>query len=266
MSIKSSPVRATQHGPIEAVAYLRVSTGGQAEKGSGLAQQREAIEAFCARERLRIVRWAADPGLSGTTPLASRRGLLQALDTVRDGPARVLVVARPDRLARDLLEALLIEREFVNAGAGVLYAEASLNGDGDTLRFMRQVLLAAAEFDKRQLVARLAAARKAKAERGEYGGGRPPIGYRGGNGYLEVDDEEAQAVRWVFDRAANHGESIRRIAAALDHAGTLNRRWHPSTIQRVLGNATYKSGAPGLRLVDPRVWNRARLAITRRTR
>jgi DNA invertase Pin-like site-specific DNA recombinase len=241
-----------------------VSTGEQVN-GFGLAVQQDVIEAFCRRERLRLVRTFTDPGVSGTTALEEREGLRAALEAVRGGAAEALVVARYDRLARDTVMALLAEQAFRSVGAGVLYAEG-LNGDDATRELMRTIMHAFAQQQRRELVARLAAGRRAKHAAGGYAWGRPPLGYRGGTGYLEIDEAEAEVVAWIFSRAADHGESIRRIAYALDRARTLDRRWHPATVQRVLANRTYKSGAPGMRLVDPRLWNRARLAITRRTR
>jgi DNA invertase Pin-like site-specific DNA recombinase len=240
-----------------------VSSTGQAEHGSGLQRQREVIERFCARERLKVVHWAVDPGVPGSTPLIARRGLTRALTMVRDGSADVLVVEKHDRLARDLLEALLIEREFVVAGGGVLYCEGA-NGADASMTLMRQVLFAVAEFDKRQLVTRLESARRAKAARGEYAGGRPPLGFEARAGSLYPKESEAEVVRWIFRRVADEGHSIRRIALALDRERTLDRRWRPSTVQTILARDLYKRGPIGNRIVDPKVFNRARAQLARR--
>lgn len=63
--------------------------------------------------------------MSGTLPLQDRPGLSAALQDARDLVPCALVVARTDQLARDTLTALLIEKEFMEAGVGVLYDEGA---------------------------------------------------------------------------------------------------------------------------------------------
>src|SRR4051794_15267282 len=118
----AKPLRAggTKHGPVQVVGYLRVSTNEQLN-GYGLAVQADVLQAFCRRERLRLVKSFTDAGVPGSTPFDKREGLSQALTFVKSGDAEALVVARYDRLARDTLQALLIEQAFRAAGGGVLY-------------------------------------------------------------------------------------------------------------------------------------------------
>jgi site-specific DNA recombinase len=245
------------------VGYVRVSTSEQAER-FGLDVQRERVEEFCRSEGLALVATAEDPGVSGTTPLEERPGLISALRAVEaDRDITALVVARFDRLARDTLEALLIERAFTAAGARVLYAEG-VNGEEDALRMMRTLMHGFAEFEKRQLVRRLADGRRAKAARGGYAGGRPPFGYEAREGELVPKDGEREVVRWIFEQVANEGRTIRQIAAALDQAGTLERPWRPSEVGVILKREAYKRGPDPI--VPPRLWNRAAAALAARRR
>jgi site-specific DNA recombinase len=238
------------------VGYLRVSTDEQA-RGYGLDVQRSKVREFAKQERLSVAGIFEDVGVPGSTPLLERKGLAAALDAVKAGEASALVVARHDRLARETLEALLIEREFNRSGARVLYADGGSNGETNELRFMRQVMHAMAEFEKRQLVARLAAARRAKAERGGYAGGRPPFGYRADGGFLYPDEREAPVVKWIFELVANDGASVRGVCRALIRRDAGVRRWHPTQVERILRRDLYKRGPVGSRIVDPKVWNRA---------
>ena len=248
-----------------ALGYVRVSTDEQAN-GYGLDVQRERIEQFCRQERLQLFEVFEDVGVPGSTALAERPGLSAAYEAAREYVEPVisgLVVARFDRLARDTLQALLIERDFSNAGAPILCAEG-LNGDEDSVRLMRTMLHGIAEFEKRQLVARLAAARRAKAARGGYAGGRPPFGYRADGGALAPVAAEAEVVRWMFERVARDGWSVRRVQRALDAEGTLGKRWHSSEVGRILKRKDYKLGPHGARIVDPKVWNRAQVVLAER--
>ena len=181
--------------------------------------------------------------------------------------AGALVVARHDRLARETLQALLIERAFANAGVRILYADGS-NGESDTDHFTRTVLHAAAEQAKRETVRRLRAGREAKSARNPHGyvGGRPAFGYRADpqTHELTVDPDAAPVVRSIFDRA-RRGESVRSIAAQLDAERAGGKRWHPTTVARVLSHEPYKLARPG-RIVDPKVFNAAKHALKARRR
>ena len=199
--------------------------------------------------------------MPGSTPLIERSGLASALRLVEEGQAEALVVARFDRLARDTLQALLIEDAFRRAGGRILYAEG-LNGTDDGLEFMRTIMHAMSQEQKRQLVARLKAAREAKAAQGGYAGGRPPFGFRAEEGTLVPDPEQVEVIRWIFDRVARDGWSIRQVATALAGEEKLGRRWHPTEVARILRRDDYKRG--GNRIVDPRLFNRAQVALRSR--
>jgi len=252
-----TPLPATD--PTLAVTYRRVSSTDQRDHGYGLDAQSAALRDFTRREGLTVVGSYADPGVSGTTPLDDRPGLSAALDAVLTSGAGALVVARHDRLARDTLQALLIERAFAGAGARVLYADGA-NCESDSDRFTRTVLHAAAEQAKRDVVRRLAAGREAKrAREGEraYVGGRPPFGYQAHHGALRPHPDHAPTVRRVFE-LARRGRSVRAIATELG--------LHPNAVARVLAYEGYKLGAPADRIVDPKVWNAAARALESRRR
>ncbi|MGI8440900.1 MAG: recombinase family protein [Thermoleophilaceae bacterium] len=242
-----NPLPATD--PTLAVTYRRVSGRDQAEHGYGLDAQAAALGAFVQREGLTVVGAFVDPGVSGTTPLDDRPGLSAALDRVLATGSGALLVARHDRLARDTLQALLIERAFMAAGARVLFADGG-NGISDSDRFTRTILHAAAEAAKRETVRRLAAGRVAKAARDPraYVGGRPPFGYLARNGALVPHPQEGPVVRSVFDMA-RRGHSTRAIAGRMG--------WAPTKVARILAYAPYKQGPPGTRIVDPKLWNAA---------
>jgi len=175
--------------------------------------------------------------------------LSAALDRVLATGAGAIVVARHCRLARDTLQALLIERAFTAAGARVLFADGA-NGETDSDRFTRTILHAASEQAKRETVRRLAAGRAAKAARapGAYVGGRPPFGFAAVGGELRPHPQEAPVVRDVFD-LARRGHSVRAIAGRMG--------WAPNKVARILAYAPYKLGPAGHRVVDPKVWNAA---------
>jgi len=103
--------------PEIAVAYLRVSTEDQR---LGPEAQRAAIEQWAKRENVTVVAWHTDQGVGGGSELEDRPGLLNALGDLRENRAGLLLVARRDRLARDVHVAIVIERAVGREGARVV--------------------------------------------------------------------------------------------------------------------------------------------------
>src|SRR5277367_5263412 len=90
-----------------AIAYLRVSTD---EQRLGPEAQRATIEAWAAREGVSVVAWHTDAGFSGGLDLGDRPGLVAALTDIRAARAGLLVVAKRDRLARDVAIAATVDK------------------------------------------------------------------------------------------------------------------------------------------------------------
>src|SRR4051812_6671827 len=108
--------RAKPGNPLLAVAYLRVSTD---EQRLGPEAQRAQITTWATREGVTVGAWDVDQGVSGGADLGNRPGLIGALGELRALGAGVLVVAKRDRLARDVGVAAAIERATEASGARV---------------------------------------------------------------------------------------------------------------------------------------------------
>jgi DNA invertase Pin-like site-specific DNA recombinase len=185
-----------------------------------------------------VVSWHDDLGVSGGTPFEERPGLLAAIEAIDAHGAGVLVVAKRDRLARDVLTAALVERLCERKGARVLTADGAGNGDGPEAALMRTLLDAFASYERALVRARTRAALAVKKARGERTGGVPMGSRVGEDGRLAVDGVEAAAVARA--RALRgEGRSLREIAAALDAEGHRPRgkRWHVETLSRMVAGA-----------------------------
>lgn len=213
-----------------AVAYLRVSTEDQR---LGPEAQRAAIEQWAGREGVQLVAWHCDQGVSGATEMEDRHGLAAALAALRPLRAGVLVVAKRDRLARDVVVAGLIDRAVARAGARVVAADGAGNGTSPADALMRTILDGAAEYERAIIRQRTRAALQAKRARGERAG-ELPFGFRlGADGqHLEQDPGEQAVIEQVHTlRAA--GLSLRAVVAALAEAGAVGRTGRPLILSQV---------------------------------
>ena len=84
------------HGPKQAILYVRVSTDEQARSGYSLAQQLEALRAYCEREGYGVLEEVQDPGQSGAS--LERPGMDRVRDLVAAGGVSVVVAQDRDRL------------------------------------------------------------------------------------------------------------------------------------------------------------------------
>lgn len=219
--------------PLIAVAYIRVSTDDQA---LGPEAQRAAIERWASSAGVVVVEWCDDHGISGGAPYEDRPALQRAVTALEEHGAGVLVVAKRDRLARDVMTAAIVERMAERVGARILTADGTGNGDGPEAMLMRSIVDAFAQYERALIRARTKAALGVKRSRGERVG-EVPIGFRVDvdGRRLEHDADEQRALARVAElRAA--GVSLRGIASALNAEGVRARgeRWHPTTVVRLL--------------------------------
>jgi len=218
----------------KAVGYLRVSTDDQ---HLGPEAQRAALERWCEANGAELVSVHVDRGVSGGAPLDKRPALLEALDTVAESGAGYLVVAKRDRLARDVMVAAMVERMAERSGAVIVAADGAGNGDSPEALLMRRMVDAFAEYERAIIRARTRAALAVKRSKGEKTGGRCPFGYRlAADGvHLEPEPREQRVVSLLKALRAE-GLSLRAIAERLNADGVQarGRKWYPMTISRVL--------------------------------
>jgi DNA invertase Pin-like site-specific DNA recombinase len=238
------------------VVYRRVSSAEQ-ERASGPERQRRRCDAFAHLHGLEVVGDHFEDR-SGVLPIAERPELTAALTDCLEHGAGILLVEERTRLAREEYAAFDALRTFARAGVQVLYADGS-NGAGDpAAQLIDTIGHGLAAYDRRVIVARMAAGRRAKAEgepRSRAQGGKLPYGYtRTRSGGVEIEPDAAAEVRRAFELVRD-GCTVRDAAAQLG--------WHPTMLARMLKRPEYKQ-AGGWRIVDPRVWNAAQASLARR--
>lgn len=218
-----------RNNPVAAVAYLRASTDDQTLSADA---QRAAIGAWASREGVTVVAWHVDQGVSGASDLADRPALAAALGDLRVHAAGLLVVAKRDRLARDVYVAAAIDRAVASSGARVVSADGTANGDTPADAFMRTILDAAAAYERALIRARTKAALGAKRAKGERAG-TVPYGYSAdASGRLvECPAERAVIAQVRALRAA--GLTFRGIVAELARAGVVGRTGRALDVRQV---------------------------------
>lgn len=213
-----------------AVAYIRVSTS---EQCLGLEAQRATLERFAAAQGLTIAAWHVDQGVGGATPVDERPGLLAAIRELVDRQAGVLLSAKRDRIARDVIVAATAERLVASQGARIVTADGVSADATPEAQLMRTLIDAMAAYERALIRSRTKAALAAKRAKGE-SIGTAPYGWSAVDGKLVPEAAEQAAIEQIRTLTAE-GRSQASIAAAMELAGMPARgaRWHVTTVARI---------------------------------
>lgn len=224
----------------KAVGYLRVSTGSQAESGLGLAAQRSAVEGAAKRLGLELVAVHADEGLSGSLGLEDRPALLAAVSAL--GRGDVLVVAKRDRLGRDVLVCAVLERLVAKRGAKIVSSAGEGSDDaGPSGELMRTLVDAFGQYERALIATRTKLALAAKRARNELAGSCP-YGWRvTSDGRTLASVPAEQKVLGLVRELRGEGLSWRAVAEVLNARSLPAKkggRWLHTSARSVLATAT----------------------------
>jgi site-specific DNA recombinase len=218
------------------VAYVRVSTETQAERGVSLAAQRAKVEAYGALYDLEIVAVIEDAGASAKT--LDRPGLARALAMLDSGEVEGLVVSKLDRLTRSVrdLDALISGWFGRQGGPALLSVGEQIDTRSAAGRLVLNILASVSQWEREAIGERTSTALAHKRARGERTG-EVPFGFvvaEDGVALLE-EPAEQEAIR-IVEELRGAGLSIRAIASELNARGVAARgsKWHPTTVARLL--------------------------------
>ena len=147
--------------------YGRVSSRGQQRDGNSLEdQKKKLLGAGCAEEDIVL------EAFTGTT--MDRPGFTKVLESLE--PGDTLVVTKLDRFARTASEGVEVVKELMGKGIAVHVLNMGLVEDTPTGRLILNIMLAFAEFERDNIVERLADGKvEAKAKNPDYKEGRKAL-------------------------------------------------------------------------------------------
>ena len=221
-----------------AVAYVRVSTQAQGRSGLGLDAQREAIERFAQVEGFTITEWLEEVETGkGADALDRRPVLAAALHVARKAKAPV-IVAKLDRLSRDVafIAGLMAQR--------VPFIVTELGADADP--FMLHIYAALAEKERALISARTKIALAMKKKEGALLGNRTNLATAQAKGAVSNAvraDAFATNVLPILQQLRSQGvKTFRALADALNLRGVKTARggeWQPMTVKRLLDRTNF---------------------------
>jgi site-specific DNA recombinase len=227
-----------------ACGYLRVSTDEQVT-GHGLEAQERSVRAFAESQAYEIVDMVVDPGVSGSVRPADRPGFSRVLEMAAAGAFDVLLVAKIDRLSRDINHALTTVRDLAdqNEVAFRSVTEAVIDTSNPMGRTFFAIFAGLAENERYVIRDRTAGGRMVKATKGGFAGGQAPYGYtRDREGGLRIVPDQARVVRRIVQERLRK-RTLREIAGGLNADGIpapKGGQWAVSTVSYITDNPKYR--------------------------
>ena len=232
---------------VKAYMYTRVSTSMQAD-GYSLDAQKEKIRKYADAFEYEIAGEYEDAGKSGKsiTGRAEFKRMLEDIETGKDGVSYVLVfkLSRFGRNAADVLNSLQLMQDF---GVNLICVEDGIDSSKDSGKLMISVLSAVAEIERENILVQTMEGRKQKAREGKWNGGFAPYGYKLVSGKLVIEEQEAEAVRIIYDKYVNTELGSNGVAKYLAQQGIKkiarqngsNTMFDAHLIRTILDNPVY---------------------------
>ncbi len=219
---------------MRAISYCRVSTEDQAKNGVSLENQAERIRQYCDYRGVNLVAEIEDAGVSGGVNKA-RGGFIDLLNQVEAGDIDVIILYSLERLSRDMLTLLALERllDEHDVQLHTIEGQVDTSTPDGFMNFAMKAFLG--EMERRQVKYRTKSAMQHKKAHGQVVGS-VPYGYgRQGNDLIPSLPE--QAVMKTANGMYQAGKRLVDIVDYLNGQGILTRdgrQWIPTQVKRLI--------------------------------
>ena len=178
------------------------------------------MKAYADFNDYEIVGEYEDAGKSGKS-IEGRMQFRQMMEDVKSGKDNISYVlvfklSRFGRNAADVLSTLQVMQDF---GVNLICVEDGIDSSKDAGKLMISVLSAVAEIERENIRVQTMEGRIQKAREGKWNGGFAPYGYQLVNGKLEINEEEAVAIRTIYDQYVNSDIGSNGISKYLENHG-----------------------------------------------
>ena len=228
---------------LRVAAYARVSTMGSEQLNSYESQKKYYCEKINNNPEWQYVDIYADEGISGTTDYR-RASFMKMIQDALSGKIDLILTKSISRFGRNTMDVLKNVRLLRDNNVAVLFEENNLNTlDTKTSEMLLTTLSAVAQQESENISEHVKLGLQMKMNRGELIGFNRCYGYRNENDKLVIIDEEAEVIKFIFDKYCD-GHGANGIAKMLTEQGIKspkgNNKWNDSTIRGILRNEKYK--------------------------
>ena len=229
---------------METGIYLRVSTEEQAQDGFSIRGQEQKLKDYARIKDWSVYRVYADEGISGKN-ITGRPAMNELIEDIKREHVKNVLVFKIDRLTRSTADLIYLVDLFNNHGCAFNSLMESIDTQTASGRMFLKIIGIFAEFERENIVERVKLGFERKVKEGyclsthisSYGYTR-----KKGEKIQQIDPEEAETVRKVFDMYVNQGFSLLKIAETLNALKVptklkkSNSGWAVMTVRNILTN------------------------------
>ena len=217
---------------IRAYGYCRISVKN--EDGVSLDAQAHRIKAYCEYKGYELVHTIKDDGISGGVN-RMRGGFVELLEIVESGKVDAVILFSLERLSRDMLTMLSIERFFDEYDVRLHTCEGEVSTESldKWMSFVMKVLWS--EVERRQVKFRTKKSMEYLKSQGQVVG-TIPYGYMRVGDCLEEHPEEQEIIK-IANNLYQEEKRLTEIAQNLSDKGFLtraNKTWNTTQVKRLL--------------------------------
>ena len=221
-------------------AYCRISTD-KSDQLNSLETQKEFFLEYTKRTGDNLIKLYADEGISGTK-IKNRMEFQRMLADAEKGLFDMVVVKDISRFARNTVDLLQSVRKLKSLGIETQFLTANMTSMGNS-EFVLTIFGALAQEESANTSKRIKFGKKMNAEKGRV----PNIvfGYDktiGDYFNLSINENEAMAIRQIFQWYTEEGYGGSKIANMLNERGIKTKRgnnWSQNSVCRILTNEIY---------------------------
>ena len=244
---KSDETDQHKYRQLRVAAYCRVSTDSDEQEMSFEAQVEYYTDKIMRNPQWRLAGIFADEGISGTQA-KKRPQFMQMIRLCEQGRIDMIITKSVSRFARNTVDCIEYVRRLKARGIPIIFEKEGLNTMQTTSEIYLSLHGIFAQSESESLSGNVRMGKEMSAKKGivtfSY---KNFLGYRrGADNQPEIDPEEAEIVRLIFDRYLA-GDSLTVIQRLLENRGVLSptgkATWSVTTIRSILTNEKYKGDA-----------------------
>jgi len=270
--------------------YTRNSTNIRLDQEvNSLVTQREISSAYIKSQQykgwLELPDRYDDGGHSGSG--LERPALARLMHDIEVGKVDMVVVYKIDRLTRSLFDFVRLVEIFDRRGIALVSVSQAFDTSDSMGKMILNVLLTFSQFERELIAERARDGIRTRKRHGKVHGGLPPFGYIATREGLQVDEREAEIVRFIFKRfletrrytsvmtevrEAGLQSSVKRLKSGDARGG---KCLSAGTVYGILRNPIYVGEIRGegenykgehLPIISPQTWNAAQAISAERKR
>lgn len=226
-----------------AIYTRKSSEEGLEQDFNSLDAQREACEAYIKSQQhegwVLVEKQYNDGGFSGGT--LERPALKKLLADIEAGKVDIVVVYKVDRLTRSLMDFSKIVELFDKQEASFVSITQHFNTTTSMGRLTLNILLSFAQFEREVTGERIRDKMLASKKKGMWMNGVAPLGYLNKDRTLEIDKENAEKIRVIFDKYLEL-ESVHSLKTCLEEqkfTTKTGKNFAKGHLYKILENKTY---------------------------